>query len=104
VDAAHATGFIEMGKGTLESLTTEAQQLLAAWATDASPIPVIGIAGVAVFPPVPSSAIRFGDIVPDAHGFEIHERLVAVIALVADNLLNVIAIGPHGLDVLRRVD
>ncbi len=50
--------------------------------------------------PVPSSAIRLQDVSTHAHGFEIHEGLIAVIALVADDLFDAVAIGPDGFDLL----
>jgi len=52
--------------------------------------------------PVPSSAIGFRDVAADAHGFEIDERLIAVIALVADDFFDTVSVGLYRLDLLGR--
>jgi hypothetical protein len=54
--------------------------------------------------PVPSPPIRFGDVTADANGFEIEERLIAVIALVVDDFFDALAIGPHRLHLFGRFD
>lgn len=54
--------------------------------------------------PVASPAIRFRDIAPHTYGFEIDERLTAVIPLVTDDLFQAVAVGPHGFDLVGRGD
>jgi len=55
----------------------------------------------------PSSSvvpIGLGDVAAHANRFEIDERLIAVIALVADDFFDAAAVGPHRLDLLGRFD
>ena len=54
--------------------------------------------------PVSAPPIGFRDVAPDAYGFEIDERLIAVIALIADHLGEAVSVGPHHSDVLGRFD
>jgi hypothetical protein len=54
------------------------------------------------FIPVSSSAIGFRDVAADAHGFEIDERLIAVIALVANDFFDTVSVGLYRLDLLGR--
>jgi hypothetical protein len=67
---------------------------------EAVTIAVDRVARGRVLLPVPWSPIRFGDVAADAHRLEIDERLIAVIALVADDFFDALAVGPHGLDLL----
>src|SRR5688572_10054929 len=91
-----------MGEGSFQSLTAEAQQAQAPRTVNAPAIAVHGVTGLGVLLPVPSATIGFGDVTADAHGFEVHERLIAVIALVAYHLVDAVAIGSHRLDLLGR--
>src|SRR5262245_7645168 len=100
VHAAHAASLIKMGKRPFESLATEPQQAHASWAANAPTIAVHRVARLRVLLPVPSAAIRFGDVAADPHGFEIYKRLIAVIALVADHLLDSLAVRLDRLDLL----
>lgn len=84
--------------GPIRALAAEPQQPLASGAANASTVAVDGSARLGLLLPVASSAIRFRDVAPDAHGFQIDERLIAVIALIADDLL--VPVGPHRLDLL----
>ena len=106
VHTAHPAGFVEVSERAFKSLTAEPQQTLAARATDASTIAVHGVAGVGVLLPFASSAIGFGDIAADADGLEIYKRLIAVVALVGDDLLDhrhrVIGHGGDCLELLSR--
>jgi len=63
VHATKPAGFIEMGDGPFQALTAEPEQ--------AQP-PLIGL----------------GNVAADGYGFKIQERLIAVIALIADDLLS----------------
>jgi hypothetical protein len=84
-----------------------------AW-PDGTPMPVTisttGVTGSVTFEgsgvllPCASSAIGFGDIAADAHGLKVHERLIAVIPLVAHDLFDAVALGLHRLDSLGRVN
>ncbi|HJU42828.1 MAG TPA: hypothetical protein VJ691_08430, partial [Vicinamibacterales bacterium] len=100
VHATHPASLIEMGKGAFQALAAQAQQPQSAWAADASTIAVHGVAGGRILLPVPPSTIRFGDVTADAHRLEIDQRLVAVIALVADDVFDALFVWPHGLDLL----
>src|SRR5918996_4719820 len=84
----------------LVAAAAQAQQPPSAWAADAPTIAVHGVAGGRIVLPVPPSTIRFGDVTADAHRLEIDQRLVAVIALVADDVFDALPVGPHGLDLL----
>jgi hypothetical protein len=48
--------------------------------------------------------IGFGDVAAHTDCFEIDERLIAVIALLADDIFDADAIGLHGLDLLGGFD
>src|SRR5688572_24360405 len=83
IQPAHPAGLIEMREGPFEALAAEPQQAEASRTVDPPTITVHRVAGRGVLLPVPSAAIGLGDVTADAHGFEVDERLVAVIALVA---------------------
>ena len=104
VHATHATGLVEMREGSFQALAAESEQALAACATTTSTIAIDRVVRRRVLRPVPSSPIGLGDVAAHAHRFEIDERLIAVIALVTDDLLDAVAIGPHGLDPLGCVN
>src|SRR6267142_3932863 len=100
VHAAHPAGLIEMGKGSFHALPATSQQPLAARATDASTIAVDGVAGRRVLLPIASPTIGFRDVAAHAYRLEIDERLVTVIALVADDFFDAVAVGLHRFDLL----
>ena len=104
VHAAHPAGLIEMREGPLQALAAKPQQTQATRTTNASTIAIDRSARLGPLIPVASSAIGFRDVAPDAHGFEIDERLTAVIPLVAHHFFEALAVGPHRLDALGRVD
>jgi hypothetical protein len=54
--------------------------------------------------PLASSAIRFRNVTADADRVEIHHHLIAVIALVADDLLHTLAVWRHRLDLFGGFD
>src|ERR1043165_7153092 len=95
VHAAHPARLKEMREGPFQAFSSEPQQPLAACAANATTIAIHRLARGGVLLPVPSPAIRFRDVSAQPHGFEIHERLVAVIALVTDDLLKTVAVGAH---------
>lgn len=81
VHAAQAACLVEMREGPLQAFAAKPQQSQAPRATNAPPIPIHRGTGLRRVFPVASPAIRFRDVAPDTHGFEIHEGLIAVIAL-----------------------
>jgi hypothetical protein len=87
VHTAHPAGLVEMREGSFQALTAKPQQTQAACAANAPTIAVHRSARLGMVLQVPSSAIGFRDVAADAHGFEIDERLIAVIALAADDFL-----------------
>jgi hypothetical protein len=90
-----------MREGSFRALTAKPQQTQAACAANAPTIAVHRSARLGMVLPVPSSAIGFRDVAADAHGFEIDERLIAVIALVADDF-DTVSVGLYRLDLLGR--
>jgi hypothetical protein len=75
-----------MREGPFQALTAQSQESLGAGAANAPTIVIHIVARLGMLLPVPSAAIGFRDVAADAHHFEVHERLIAVIALVADDL------------------
>ena len=92
-----------MGKGAFESFPAPAQQALPARAAKTPTVSVDGVARLRLVFPLTPAAIWFRDVAAEADGFKIDEFLVAVIALVPDDLGKT-ARRHHGLDVLRRGD
>jgi hypothetical protein len=93
VHTPHAASLIEMSKWPFQALTAEPKQAQTAHATNAATIAIDRVAGPRVGFPVPSSSIGFGDVAADADGFEIDERLIAVIALVGDDFFDALPSG-----------
>src|SRR5262245_53257498 len=52
--------------------------------------------------PVASPPIGLGDVTADTDRFEVDERLITVVALVADDLFDAVPVGQHRLDLLGR--
>src|SRR6516164_4555935 len=102
VHTAHPAGLVEMREASFQALTAKPQQTQAACAANAPTIAVHRSARLGMVLPVPSSAIGFRDVAADAHGFEIDERLIAVIALVADDFFDTVSVGLYRLDLLGR--
>ena len=71
-----------MREGPLQALPTQPQQAQAPCAANASSIAIDRRARLGLVLPVPSAPIGFRDVAADADGFEIDERLIAVIPLV----------------------
>src|SRR5258705_7939667 len=103
VYVAHPAGLVEMSEGAFQALPAESQQAQTARAPNTATIAVYRVACFGVLLPVPSSPIGFRDVAAKTDGFEIDERLIAVIALVADDLVEAVTVGPHRLDLLGRV-
>ena len=104
MDAPHPAGFIEMRKRSLQSFASLAKQPFASLSPNAPTVAIDRVASLGVLLPMAPSAIGFRDVTPQAHRFEIHERLIAVIALVPDDLFETIAIGHDHLNLLGRID
>lgn len=51
---------------------------------------------------VPMAIVSPVSCCADPHGFEVNERLIAVIPLVADHFLQAVALGQGGFDLLGR--
>lgn len=83
----------------IEAASVDQQSL-----ADVGAISIHRLACCGILLPLPSPAIRVRDVAADAHGFEIDERLVAVIALVADEFFDDLPVGPHCFDLLGRLD
>jgi hypothetical protein len=69
--------------------------------------PAVAIDGVTRFGvalAVTTPAIRLRDVTPHADRFEIHHHLVAVIALVADDFFDALALGHDGLHLFGGLD
>ena len=92
VHASHAAGLVEMREGPLQALAAEPEQPQATRATNAPPIAIDRGLRLGLLLPVASPAIGLGDVTPDPHGFEVDERLIAVIPLVADDPLEAVAL------------
>src|SRR5262245_21191111 len=91
-----------MSEGPFQAIAAEAPQPQAPRTANAPTIAVHRVTRLGVLLPVPSAAIRLRDITADAHGFEVQERLIAVITLVPDNRFDALAVRPHCLDLLGR--
>ena len=76
MDAPHPSGFIKVGTRTFHSLAALAQQPFPSCAPNPSPVAVHRITGLGVVFPLPTAAIRFGDVAPDADRFEVHHHLI----------------------------
>src|SRR5207244_3651558 len=103
--APHAAGVVEVRERAFDALAALPHQAPSAWPAHASTIAIDGRLRVWFFRPVASAAVRLGDVRPDADRLEVHHRLIAVIALVADDLfqrLRLVDIRLCVLDLLRR--
>src|SRR5207245_11088042 len=100
----HAPGFIEMGKWPLKAFPSLSQQPLPARAANPSAIPIHGVARLEIALPLAPLPLRFRQIRADLEFFEIFQRLIAVVALIADHLLDAVALRVDGLDLLHRHD
>jgi len=78
------------------SAVIAASLLLTACAANATTIAIDRVARFGVLLPVSSSPIGFRYVATETDGFEINQRLIAVIALVADDLFDALAVWPHG--------
>jgi hypothetical protein len=103
--AAHAAGVVEMREGALDLLAALAHQSPSAWAANPPAIGIHRRLGGRLLRPVASPPIGFRHIGANAHGVEVHHRLIAVITLVRDDLvqrLRVLDVGLRVFDLLGR--
>ena len=82
--STHAARVVHMGEGTFDALAALAHQSASASSTNPSAIAID--VRLRLLRPVASTSVRLGNVRPDAHSLEVHHRLIAVIALVADDL------------------
>jgi hypothetical protein len=75
---------------------------LTACAANATTIAIHGIARFGVPLPSPAAPIGFRDVVTETNGFEIDKRLIAVIALISDDVLETVTVRPHSPGVRAR--
>src|SRR4030095_2357648 len=83
---AETAGVIEMRKRPLDVLAAPPHQALPASATHPTPIPIDGPPRLGRLHPAPPPAVVFGEGAADADGRAREQRLVAVVALVADEI------------------
>src|SRR5437879_13576570 len=86
VGAAKPAGVIDVRKGSLDVLSPSAHQPLPALAAHPPPIAINGPLGLGRRRPAPPPAIGFREVGADADGDKREQRLIAVVALVADEI------------------
>src|ERR1035441_9613301 len=84
--AAHPTGVVEMREGAFDPLAPLTHQATAARTTNPATIGVHRGLGLGLLRPIAATAVRLRDVRPDAYGLQVDHRLIAVIALVGDDL------------------
>ena len=100
--AAHAARVVEMREGAFDPLAALTHQAPSASAPRIRRrLPIHRRLGLGRLRPVASSAIGLRDVGPDAHGVEVDHRLIAVIALVGDDLFQRLRLVDVGLRALR---
>src|SRR6059036_3119523 len=104
VHAPHPARFVKMRKRSFQSLASLAEQPFAPLSPNAPPVAIDRVARLGVLLPIAPSTSGFRDVTPDADRFEIHERLITVIALVPDDLFETLAIGHDRLNLLGRIN
>src|SRR5258708_14174330 len=92
--ASHAAGLVQMREGTLEHLAAPTLQPLASLAANSSTIRIDPRLPRDVVLPLPSPAIRLGEVRPQALLLQLHERPIAVVTLVADDLRQAFGVEP----------
>ena len=86
VGAAQSAGVIDMRKGALDVLAAAAHQPLPAAAAHPTSITIDRPLGLGRRRPAPPPAVGFREVGADADGLEREQRLIAVVALVADEI------------------
>src|SRR5580658_3911774 len=84
--AAHSTGVIEMREGAFDPLAPLTHQAPAARATNPPPIGIHRDLGLRLLRPIAATTVWLRDVSPEAYGLQLDHNLIAVIALVRDDL------------------
>src|SRR5918999_161374 len=83
VHASHRSGLVKMRKWPFQKLSALAHQALATRTANPSAVSIHCVARLSIVLPVAPPAIGLRDVAAQAHRFERHQRLVAVIPLSA---------------------
>src|ERR1700735_3557237 len=84
--AAHPTGVVEMCEGAFDPLAPLTHQAPAARATNPPPIGIHRALGGGLLGPIAATTVRLPPVRPKVYGRQVDHRLIAVIALVGDDL------------------
>src|ERR1700686_1269128 len=84
--ATHPTGVVEMREGAFDPLAPSTHQATAARSTNPPPIGIHRNLGLRLLRPIAATTVRLRDVRPEAYGRQVDHRLIAVIALVGDDL------------------
>ena len=98
---AHAPGVIEMGERALDHLATSTHQAAAPSSPNPPAVAIHRRLGSRLLRPVASTPGRLRHVGANADGVEVHHRLITVIALVRDDLVQRLRLVDLGL---RRFD
>src|SRR5436190_23354391 len=93
-----------MRKRSFQSFPSLPQQALPPRTANAPAIAIDGIASLEVVLPLAPPAIGFRDVTAHADRFQIHERLITVIALIRHDLVNAVAVRHHRFYLLGSGD
>ena len=102
---AHPTRVVEMREGAFDPLAALAHQSASAWSANPPAIAIHWRLRVGRVRPVASTPVGLRHVGPNADRVEVHHRLIAVIALVADDLfqrLRFFHVGLRVFDLVRR--
>src|SRR6202049_754778 len=84
--ATHPTGVVEMREGAFDPLAPSTHQATAARSTNPPPIGIHRDLGLRLLRPIAATTVRLRDVRPETYGRQLDHRLIAVIALVRDDL------------------
>src|SRR6202049_470243 len=84
--ATHPTGVVEMREGAFDPLAPSTHQATAARSTNPPPIGVHRDLGLRLLRPIAATTVWLRDVSPEAYGLQLDHNLIAVIALVGDDL------------------
>ena len=87
VRASHPAGLIEVGKRSLGEFRPSPPQASPAGASETAAIPMDGRVRIRRVRPIAPATVGFRNVRPQAHRSQVYHRLVAVIALVRDDVL-----------------
>jgi hypothetical protein len=98
VHPSHPSGFVQMGKRSFEEFSPPTEQALAARTANPPAVTIDSVARLGVILPLSAPAIGLRDVAAHAHRFEVHERLVAMVPLVCNDLFRPVAVRDDRLD------